>query len=275
MTATLRSVQFASSHNSNKVRCEPGWMWKRSTPLVDYDLWYVAEGSGQIQLSGHTYPLKPGTCMLVRPHSLPLATHDPTDRLLVVFIHFTIQAPSPESLDLPSEYSLIHDIFTFENMLHHLLEVDVNRKPWKEEEFDFLMKLIFIHLYNLQDDQHNKQVALTAKQMKKIRCVVDFIQSENVNKIEFDDIYKNAQLSPRYLNLLFKQFMGISLKEYITRSRLRRAQNLLMESSFSITEISEALGYSDVYTFSRLFKKYTGVSPTQYHHMNMKITPNG
>lgn len=74
--AALRNIRLRSSGISNKVRCVPGWRWSPSIPLPDYDLWYVCEGSGEIRLSGTMYALKPGTCMLVRPQSLPLATQD-------------------------------------------------------------------------------------------------------------------------------------------------------------------------------------------------------
>lgn len=274
MIHSLYKSYFISSQRSNKVRCVPGWMWKPSTPLFDYDLWYVSEGFGQIVLSETTYALKPGTCMLVRPGTLPVATQDLDHCLMVIYVHFSISAASVDPVVIPSECSYINDIFTFEGMLHHLIEVDGGNRQWRAEEFDYLMKLIFLYLYNLEDERQNKHQTLTAKQTRKIRDIIDFIQGESPT-IDYDDIYRYAGLSPRYLNSLFKQFTGSSLKGYLIRSKLRKAQHLLTESSLSITEISEFLGYSDIYSFSKLFKQYTGVSPTKYHNTIMKTIPNG
>ncbi|MBP1996622.1 helix-turn-helix transcriptional regulator [Paenibacillus eucommiae] len=274
MIQALYSSTFISGQASNKVRCVPGWMWKPSTPLFDYDLWYVFEGFGQIVLADTTYMLKPGTCMLVRPDSLPVATQDPDHRLMVLFIHFSIHAPDLNQVVIPPECSYINDIFMFEGMLHRLFEVDGGSRRWKADEFDYLMKLIFIYLYNLEYERQHNHPTLTAKQTGKIRDVIDYIQRESYS-VGYGDIYRYAGLSPRYLNALFKQFTGSSLKEYLTRSRLRKAQHLLTESSLSITEIAELLGYADIYAFSKMFKQHTGVSPSHYHNTSQKTELNG
>lgn len=62
----------------------------------------------------------------------------------------------------------------------------------------------------------------------------------------------------------FSRVMGISPHNYQSRIVLRRAQELLSDSSLSVTDIAQKLGFSDVYYFSRFFKKYTGVSPLSY-----------
>lgn len=107
-----------------------------------------------------------------------------------------------------------------------------------------------------------------------MRLVVDYIQQESP-RIGYADVYKQAGLSPRYLNSLFKQYTGQSLKRYMNNAKMQKAQHLLTESSLSITEISELMGYTDLYSFSKTFKQHFGLSPTAYTQNSMKITPNG
>lgn len=272
--AALRNIRLQSSGVSNKVRCVTGWRWSPLVPLPDYDLWYVCEGSGEIRLADATYPLKPGTCMLVRPGSLPLAVQDEKHPLMVVFVHFTAEAGPGETFVPPPECSCIADLFAFEGLLHHLLEADRGTRLWKADEFDYLMKLILIYLHHAEYERQTKRPALTPKQTDAMRGVVEYIQRESP-RIGYADVYEHAGLSPRYLNGLFKQFTGQSLKRYMNNAKMQKAQHLLTESSLSVTEISELMGYSDIYSFSKTFKQHFGMSPTSYTQNRTKITPNG
>lgn len=272
--AALRNIRLHSSEISNKVRCVQGWRWSPSVPLPDYDLWYVCEGSGEIRLSGTTYALKPGTCMLVRPQSLPLATQDEKHPLIVIFVHFRAEAGPGETFVPPPECTYISDVFAFEGLLHHLLEVDRGTRLWKADEFDYLMKLILIYLHQEAYERQTGQSSLTPRQKDAMRGVVEYIQRESP-RIGYADVYKHAGLSPRYLNSLFKQFIGQSLRQYMNNAKMQKAQHLLIESSLSVTEISELMGYTDLYSFSKTFKRHFGVSPTSYTQSSTRITPNG
>jgi len=272
--AALRSIRLQSSGISNKVRCVPGWRWNPSVPLPDYDLWYVCEGSGEIRLSGTAYALKPGTCMLVRPGSLPLATQDEKHPLMVLFVHFDVQESSGETFVSPQECTYISDVFVFEGLLNRLLEVDHSTRLWKADEFDYLMKLVLIELHHAAYERQTSLPTMSPKQSDAMRGVVDYIQRESP-RIGYADVYRHAGLSPRYLNSLFKQFTGQSLRRYMNNAKMQKAQHLLAESMLSVTEIAELMNYTDLYSFSKTFKRHFGVSPTSYTHGSTKITPNG
>ena len=71
-------------------------------------------------------------------------------------------------------------------------------------------------------------------------------------------------LSPVYISKIFKDIMGDSPINYLIRIRLSKAKELLENSKLSIKEISEAIGYKDPYYFSKLYKKYYGISPSKH-----------
>ena len=75
-------------------------------------------------------------------------------------------------------------------------------------------------------------------------------------------------ISEVYLRKLFRDHMGMTPKQYIIKLRLQKAKQLLTDTKQTITEISEACGFTSVYHFSREFKQKTDISPTQYAEAN-------
>lgn len=89
---------------------------------------------------------------------------------------------------------------------------------------------------------------------------------ENIynGKISIQDIADKSNISEVYFRRLFKEKYGTSPIQYINVNRLKTAKNLLVEDNLSVSEISQVCGFLDVYSFSRAFKKWAGVSPSQY-----------
>lgn len=73
-------------------------------------------------------------------------------------------------------------------------------------------------------------------------------------------------IDPAYFSRKFSEKMNISPKRYIINKRIERAKELLDFTDASICEISNSVGYEDQFYFYRIFKKYTGMSPTEYRN---------
>ena len=69
-------------------------------------------------------------------------------------------------------------------------------------------------------------------------------------------------LNRSYLTRLFKEATGYSLQEYLLTYRMKMAIKLLSENKLSVSEIAEAVGYTDTFTFSKAFKRHFGQSPS-------------
>ena len=70
--------------------------------------------------------------------------------------------------------------------------------------------------------------------------------------------------NPSYLSRFFKQEMGINLSEFIDDCRIRRAKELLQNPNFMVREVALQVGYEAAHSFTRLFKKITGMTPQEY-----------
>ena len=90
--------------------------------------------------------------------------------------------------------------------------------------------------------------------------------NENFRRdISLDDVSREVDISPYYFSKLFKQETGKNFIEYLTEIRLRRMpENFCRIHSYSIKEICAQSGYSDPNYFSRIFKKYEGVTPSEF-----------
>ena len=98
-----------------------------------------------------------------------------------------------------------------------------------------------------------KQLLSVAKQIK------DYIDAGNGFKMSLDDFSKSFYQSKFYLEKQFKKEFGVGLIEYRNNKRLERAKSLLQK--YSVTKVADDLGYQSIYSFSRAYKNYFGVSP--------------
>ncbi|GAA3412380.1 AraC family transcriptional regulator [Paenibacillus hodogayensis] len=261
-TNPIGNVTFRASKWFNKVKCEPGWDWKPAHGLPDYDLWYALEGSGEMRLNGHTYPIRRGSCFIVHPGDRPHAVQNDDDRLTVIFIHFWANVPLDTTPPVWPRHTFFRDVYPIERLLHEMLYVLGSRDSLREEEFDCWMKLSILHIHRHHHDKG--QAALSARHQETIRAAIDYIRRESGRRVRTDELAGRAGMSQAHLNIVFKQFAGMPLKKYITLTRLERARYLLSDTTMNVSEVADAIGYSDVYTFSKIFKRYFGMTPSYY-----------
>ena len=97
-----------------------------------------------------------------------------------------------------------------------------------------------------------------------VNRVLHRINQELVQPVSIKELADSAGLSASHLRCRFRQEMGISLGEYLTKQRLAGARLLLEESTLSIGEIARRCGYGSIYAFSRFFRREAGLSPRAY-----------
>ena len=77
---------------------------------------------------------------------------------------------------------------------------------------------------------------------------------------------RESFFSKEYLSRLFKKTYGIGITEYQTKIRMTRAKELLETSNLSLSELSERIGYCDSKYFSKVFRAYWGVCPSDFRY---------
>lgn len=86
----------------------------------------------------------------------------------------------------------------------------------------------------------------------------------NGNQVTAGETAAHLKVHPVYLCRVFKKQLGIPLKTFIDQLRFDMAKRLLVYSDLNISGVSEEMGFSDVFRFSRFFKRMSGLSPVNY-----------
>lgn len=97
-----------------------------------------------------------------------------------------------------------------------------------------------------------------------------YIDQNYARELSLDDVSRYVDVSSYYFSKLFKEEAGENFIEYLTRRRIEKARELLLNPSLSIKEICVMSGYSDPNYFSRIFKKWTDESPSEYRERLLK-----
>lgn len=105
-------------------------------------------------------------------------------------------------------------------------------------------------------------VALETQEV--VRRAMVYLHEHYAEPLTRKDIAEHISLSPRHLDRCFCEQLGITPTTYLNRFRIRQAKRFLRSSALNISEIASAVGFSDSAYFSRVFRRETGMSPTDY-----------
>jgi len=252
-----------------RVRCEPGWHLGRgwAQGLVDYDLWFVWEGRGRMQLAREELDLRPGVCVWMRPGHRYEAEQDLTERLGVNFIHFQLLQPGHDlplsGFNPPFETLRTRQIGLIDGLMRRIIEL--NGDPTAHEAATALMGGLLAELVREHaaarlrrppgtDERHREAILRLTARIRESPAQVPSVA----------ELARGAGYSVDYFSRLFLQVTGQRPQAFIIQAKLERARLLLAESDLTVGMIAEVLGFDDIFYFSRLFRQKTGQPPTEF-----------
>ncbi|GIP32835.1 response regulator [Paenibacillus sp. J2TS4] len=94
-----------------------------------------------------------------------------------------------------------------------------------------------------------------------------YIIQNSGSDLRATDVAGWLQITPNYFSMLFKQHTGKNFSEFLNEQRIRRAKELLLESTDRVYEIADQVGYKEYKYFSAIFKAHTGLTPTDYREL--------
>jgi len=100
-----------------------------------------------------------------------------------------------------------------------------------------------------------------------IQKALQYILNNVEKRIMLQDVADFACISPGYLSTLFKKEYKQNLIDFINQTKIDRACELIKENKYRINEISTVLGYENAFYFSRVFRRHTGNTPSEYKEM--------
>jgi len=168
--------------------------------------------------------------------------------------HFVIKGDSNirTSFDL-----LIDEIYTNDSQSHKMINLYTTQ--------------ILISLYRLLRGKMKRTAAVKTASGYAIYHTLRYIDREYINIKNVKSISDELSYSEYYLSHLFKEKLGVSIKEYVVEKKLKNAAMLLKTTDLSVTEIAEYHNFSTPHTFSQAFKRYFKVSPSEFKKSESKF----
>ena len=130
------------------------------------------------------------------------------------------------------------------------------------------IELLLISLIrNKHEHKHNtEEISLNISSHQIVDSISALLVSklENGENVNLDEISYKLSFSKSYIKSQFKKKTGKSIIQYYILMKIEKAKKLLSQHKYTVSEISDILGFGSVYYFSRQFKIHTDMSPTEY-----------
>lgn len=166
-----------------------------------------------------------------------------------------------------------HDEFSFAYQAIKLGIDDYMLKPFSKEELITALKKVLLALEKEQSGEKKEESAPTLEAMGEgstkyeiMTCVIDDYLKQNYDRksLSLTMIAKDLGFESSYLRRVYKITTGITIMQKLEDIRIAKAKKLLSSGKYQSQEISEMVGFSDQYYFSKRFKKICGVSPSEW-----------
>ncbi len=245
---------------------------------VDYHLYYVLNGEGFITFDGTKYKIEQSCLIFITPGTSYYFENSNDVELLDFNFDFTqnfsylrkgiVPVPEYKFDNAKIVEKVIFTDTTFFNRSFMLADILFVNKDLNEIVNELYYKKLF---YMENASTYLKKVFIKLSRyftnsLKKtqIDSVLEYIHENFMQGIDNKSLSQISGYHPVYLNQLVKQITGVTIKQYIINFRIDQAQQMLLYTDKSISEIAIDCGYDSVFYFSDAFRKKSGLSPIQF-----------
>ncbi len=251
----------------------------------DYiELVIILKGKGHFLINGKEYPASEGNIILLNPGTYHKSI--PDEESSTAFTECYLAFTDVEFINCPKNffplfhgYKLITKLpEAWKKEIFHLCNSIAEESKSAETGRYFILKAYLIQILCLlarfqkqeREDAQKKEMnpRYEFKSFNKkyvIQQITKYMEEHYQEKISLDQIAANMYLSSFYISKLFKSETGDTPINYLISLRMQKAKELLdLDPEKSIQSVAAAVGYEDAYHFSKLFKKYYGISPLYY-----------
>ena len=249
--------------------CDPGVTY--GPDLRDcYHLHIVRSGCGVLRADGKIFHPHAGQMFLLKHKEVVEYTADRKDPWSYCWVTFN----GSEARRIVEEIGFTEGIYLLSIETPPEDFFDLIRRMHTRPEMTRVNELFRrgVMLEYLSMAMEASPAAMTADDGRNHRPVEDYIDCAaqfihyNYQTITVGDVVNFIGFSRGYLTTAFRRAKGISLQEYLLRVRMQKAKELILSTNLQIQEIAEKVGYSDQLNFSRIFRKYEGICPSDYRN---------
>ncbi len=153
-----------------------------------------------------------------------------------------------------------------------LLMDEVDEKSLNVSQMNRLMSFVELSdqvFYDHMKDYILEIIGCPEKKKADVKEIVTYIEERwSDSSLSLADVAEQFEISERSVNRMLKSSIQQTYKEYLDSLRLKKTCELLDHTEMDIKDVVKAVGYFDISSFNRLFKKYKGMTPTEYRSRN-------
>jgi YesN/AraC family two-component response regulator len=249
-----------------------------------FELTFILHGTGQHTLNESTIYYKKGDVFFLTPkdeHEFVIATPTKfgilkfTEQLFLEKANLASSTHWRKNLDTVIFYANIipESIIAYDADREQLFNLYGLIKNEIENSFvygrsvliELFGALLIIISRNLKSSLKENPKSVTSEK-EKIDSILTYIRQNVLDKdrIKIKAIADEFFMSSNYVSIFIKKHAGISIKQYVIQTKINMAERLLKQTDLTISEIAKKTGFVDSSHFNKIFKKYSGINPSEY-----------
>lgn len=251
-----------------------------------WEMVYVDSGAVEIDANERQVHLKQGEVIFHKPNEFHTLKADKTTVANVFVISFVCSSESMKffkgkTMAVPAKLkkyisSIIEEYNeTFAPMSVEDIKLEIKENPpiGGQQMIRTHLEQLLIMLIRNEQEARDFRIFPSKESMDNhlVSQMMQIIEESTYNKISVDQICNQLNYSRTYLSKIFKNASGYTILEYILKHKIREAKKLIREEKYNFTQISDLLAFDNPHYFSRVFKKITNMTPTNYKNSVKKI----
>ncbi len=148
--------------------------------------------------------------------------------------------------------------------LNELQDAYFHAKVLSKEDYEAMIRLLEIFAKHLSIIANQLLVEQENEESPLITRARRFIKEHQAETLSLDVMAKTLNVSTFYFCKMFKKATGLTFTDYLARTRIERAKNLLLNPNLRVSEAAYDCGFISLTHFNRIFKRIVGKSPSQY-----------
>ncbi|KAA1181883.1 AraC family transcriptional regulator [Paenibacillus sp. B2(2019)] len=242
--------------------------------LQHHELLLVTGGKSSFMIDRKRHLFKAGMLFYICPdvkHSIEIDAEDP---LCFLSVHFNYAKVSMNEGDwgINGKVETLHlqaitelkDYYQVEDIFGRMIQSWNTKLPGYEFVAKTLLQQLIIAIaQNTQKQSQNYSTSL------KVEKIINYMHQKINEKVSLNELSDLVQLSPAYLSRAFKDITGYSIIVFFNKMKIDKAKELILEGDIKIKAVAQTLGFTDEFYFSRIFKRMTGISPSEFQSKNV------
>lgn len=247
----------------------------------EYEIYYLVEGERYYFIESETFLIRPGTLIFVdkeKIHKTSMAGRPYFNRILIELKEDWLETFFQEFRVITKQqfFQYYREVVLdeegkslVEELLRSIAWEAGKRKVGYEQMIRARLTEMMLYVIRFKQMEHGAvaEREVSSGKHNKVNEVAEYIREHYTENLTLEDLSGRFYVSKCYLSRIFKEITSFTVNEYITVQRIKKGRELLEQSDFNITRISELAGFDSITYFEKVFKKHMGQTPRQYRQV--------